>query len=193
VQRRIVGFHCDDEGDWVAHLDCGHRKHVRHRPPFQDRPWVLDADSRVARLGTPLNCPLCDRAELPDDLVWVRTTPEWDRESLPRALTRGHRVAAGTWGRIAVKEGRLRFAARTEPPIDVVLVPRSTQPIPPEVEHEVHPLGPVRFSIDFLTVPRPREVGGEEPGLANRICVECGAITDDGYHHQSCPSQSEQQ
>ncbi|MGH9092426.1 MAG: DUF3565 domain-containing protein [Acidimicrobiales bacterium] len=65
MERDIVGFRQDDEGDWVAELDCGHGQHVRHRPPFQLRPWVLDEAGRGARLGTPLDCPLCDRAEPP--------------------------------------------------------------------------------------------------------------------------------
>lgn len=33
IGRRIVGFDRDEEGDWVALLECGHRQHVRHRPP----------------------------------------------------------------------------------------------------------------------------------------------------------------
>ena len=61
----MVGFHRDEEGDWVAHLECGHTQHVRHRPPFQLRPWVLDESSRQARIGAPLECPLCDRGEPP--------------------------------------------------------------------------------------------------------------------------------
>ena len=60
VQRAIVGFHQDELGDWVAELDCGHHQHVRHRPPFQLRPWVVEADGRRDRLGTPLECPLCE-------------------------------------------------------------------------------------------------------------------------------------
>jgi hypothetical protein len=60
AQRRIVGFDQDDVGDWVALLECGHRQHVRHRPPFQERPWVEDADGRAGRLGTPLECRVCD-------------------------------------------------------------------------------------------------------------------------------------
>lgn len=30
VRRRIVGFHQDEGGDWVAELSCMHRQHVRH-------------------------------------------------------------------------------------------------------------------------------------------------------------------
>ncbi len=61
VQRTIRGFHQDEQGDWVAELDCGHTQHVRHAPPFQVRPWVLSADERAARIGSLRDCPLCDR------------------------------------------------------------------------------------------------------------------------------------
>ena len=154
MERAITGYHPDEEGDWVAELVCGHNQHVRHRPPFQMRPWVLDADGRAARLGSPLDCPLCDRAELPDALRFVRSTPVWDERTLPGGLRRTHRVAGGTWGRITVHEGRLRFRARTEPPLDVVIGPDMTQAIPPDVEHDVTPLGVVRVSVDFLAVDR---------------------------------------
>jgi hypothetical protein len=60
VVRTIVAFHPDAAGDWVAELDCGHTQHVRHRPPFQERPWVLDAAGRAARVGTPAACRRCD-------------------------------------------------------------------------------------------------------------------------------------
>lgn len=65
MERAITGYHLDDEGDWVAELACGHNQHVRHRPPFQMREWVVDEVGRAGRLGTPLECPLCDRGEPP--------------------------------------------------------------------------------------------------------------------------------
>jgi Protein of unknown function (DUF3565) len=61
VERAIVGFHLDAQGEWVAELACGHRQHVRHRPPFYPRPWVLEAETRQQRLGAPLECRLCDQ------------------------------------------------------------------------------------------------------------------------------------
>lgn len=67
MEHAITGYHPDVEGDWVAELACGHNQHVRHRPPFQVRPWVLSEEGRAGRLGAPLDCPLCDRAELPDE------------------------------------------------------------------------------------------------------------------------------
>jgi hypothetical protein len=62
VQRRIVGFHQDAEGHWVAELECGHGQHVRHNPPWQVRPWVTAPETRAAHLGTALECVLCDAA-----------------------------------------------------------------------------------------------------------------------------------
>lgn len=61
MQRRITGFHQDDERHWVAELECGHAQHVRHDPPWQNRPWVLSAATRESYLGLPLNCVICDR------------------------------------------------------------------------------------------------------------------------------------
>ena len=63
MQRRIAGFHVDAEGDWVAELDCGHTRHVRHRPPWFDRPWVVDPVQRAAAIGAPMDCVECDRGE----------------------------------------------------------------------------------------------------------------------------------
>src|SRR5205814_9896481 len=60
VERAIVGYHQDEHGDWVAELACGHQRHVRHRPPFQLRPWVVEAEGRRQRVGTPLECGLCE-------------------------------------------------------------------------------------------------------------------------------------
>jgi tellurite methyltransferase len=141
---------------------------------------VLDAAERAARVGSPLDCPLCDRAELPDGLRVVRTTKKWDERNIPTtprqertmpaALRRDHRVAAGTWGRLRVEEGRLRFTTAAVPTIDVpaidvptidvpaidvpaidaVVAAGQVQPIPPEVPHRVEPLGAVRFAVEFL-------------------------------------------
>ena len=59
--RRIIGFHTDAEGHWVAELECGHNQHVRHQPPWQVRPWVLSPEGRARFLGTELQCALCDK------------------------------------------------------------------------------------------------------------------------------------
>ena len=59
MQRRISGFHTDDEGHWVAELDCGHTVHMRHEPPWQNRSWVLTEAGRDGMLGAVLDCKKC--------------------------------------------------------------------------------------------------------------------------------------
>jgi hypothetical protein len=65
MERAIVGFHQDEQGDWVADLACGHAQHVRHRPPWTVRPWVLTPEGRAQRLGQRLDCKRCDEAAPP--------------------------------------------------------------------------------------------------------------------------------
>ena len=60
MNRRITGFQQDAELQWVALLECGHRQHLRHDPPWQYRPWVMEEGSRLERLGSFLNCTECD-------------------------------------------------------------------------------------------------------------------------------------
>ena len=66
VARRIVGFHTDDAGEWVAQLECGHNQHVRHNPPWVSRPWVTTAEGRAAKLGETLPCRKCSEGAPPD-------------------------------------------------------------------------------------------------------------------------------
>lgn len=59
--RAIVGFHQDELGDWVADLECGHTRHVRHSPPWMNREWVLTEEGRARFLGFRLECRKCDQ------------------------------------------------------------------------------------------------------------------------------------
>lgn len=148
--RTIDGFHADDRGDWVAELSCLHGQHVRHRPPFQERPWVETPSGRATRVGSRLECSLCDRAEMPDGLVVVRTAGPFDAETLPTRLRRDHQVAERTWGRLRVLDGAVGFSMETVPPLAVQLRAGDAQPIPPGVPHALQVEGPLRVVVDFL-------------------------------------------
>ncbi|MEG2357417.1 DUF3565 domain-containing protein [Acinetobacter sp.] len=63
--QAIVGFHQDEEQHWVADLACGHAQHVRHDPPWQNRPWVVTEAGRKGKLGAELNCLKCGGAVAP--------------------------------------------------------------------------------------------------------------------------------
>src|SRR5512139_1286966 len=109
MHRQIVSFHEDPDSDWIAELSCGHRRHVRHRPPLSDRPWVLTAEGRRARIGTKLDCTPCDRREIPPGYQPYRQTSVFDRESVPQALLRRHTTKRGVWARIRVTQGSIDY------------------------------------------------------------------------------------
>ncbi len=66
MRQAIIGYHKDEEDDWVAELRCGHNQHVRHNPPWMLRPWVITPEGRESRIGQELNCKKCDRNEPKD-------------------------------------------------------------------------------------------------------------------------------
>lgn len=73
MKQPITGYHKDDENHWVAQLACGHNQHVRHDPPWVNRPWVVTVEGRQSMLGFELDCVKCDdgapadeRPELPE-------------------------------------------------------------------------------------------------------------------------------
>lgn len=154
VPRRILGFERDAADEWIVHLDCGHRRHVRHRPPLSDYPWLGDAPGRETRVGAEIECGRCGRGELPDGAAAYRTTDVFDEATLPAGLRRDHTIRAGSWGRVEVLAGRLHFVMPALA-IDRELTEGEHAIIPPEVSHHVEPLGPVRMRVVFLRAPAP--------------------------------------
>ena len=65
MKRRIVNFHQDELDDWVAKLECGHTQHVRHNPPWVNRPWVVTHEGRDSMIGVELDCKTCDAQNPP--------------------------------------------------------------------------------------------------------------------------------
>ncbi|NVB80156.1 MAG: DUF3565 domain-containing protein [Kofleriaceae bacterium] len=149
MQRAIASFSQDELGDWVAHLVCGHRQHVRHKPPFWSRPWVLTPEGRAEKVGLPLDCVLCDRFEMPASFAAYKRTAEFDETTIPAGLLRDHTTKAGVWAVIHVLAGRLRYVV--EPPLqrDEILEPGRNGIVVAEVPHRIEPLGPVRFFVEF--------------------------------------------
>lgn len=152
MQRPITGFTQDDEQHWVALLGCGHRQHVRHNPPLVSRPWVLTPEGRGQHLGVMLNCVNCERFVLPEHFVPSKRTPEFTEATVPAGLRKDHATRAGTWARIHVLEGRLRYRVDAWK-VDTVLTPEAPGTVVPEVLHSVEPLGPTRFYVEFYGAP----------------------------------------
>ena len=155
MKRTIVGFRLDEEDHWVAELDCGHGWHVRHQPPFVERPWVASEDGRRSRLGSELDCVRCDRMEWPEGLTVYNRTPEFDETTIPAGLRSEHSTKRGVWGRIRVLSGVLHYHVNAPVGRTFRLDPESSGVVVPELTHRVEPEGPVRFHVEFARKQEP--------------------------------------
>ena len=61
MKQPIVSFHQDELEHWVADLACGHTRHVRHQPHWQNRQWAVSEQGRSERTGFELDCVECDK------------------------------------------------------------------------------------------------------------------------------------
>ncbi len=152
MERPITGFGHDDRGDPIAILSCGHPQHVRHNPPFINRPWVMTEQGRSSMLGAALNCVRCDRFELPDSFVSYKQTPAFTEETVPASLKKEHSTKTGVWAKIIVTEGKLRYRVDALG-ADMELSQDKPGIVVPEVLHSVEPLGAVCFFVEFYKKP----------------------------------------
>jgi tellurite methyltransferase len=145
----IHGFHQDTEDNWVAELACGHAQHVRHRPPWELRPWVTSEAERAQKVGAEIDCPLCQMPTLPPGAREYKRTATFTEATVPAGLLRDHRTKEGTWARIVVEFGQLEYTLES-PLCTFLLTPHRPGVVVPTVPHRVKPLGPVRFHVEFL-------------------------------------------
>lgn len=149
MNRPISAFHLDAESHWVAEPSCGHDQHVRHDPPFTERPWVLTPESRASQLGATRDCVRCDRSEMPEGHRPYHRTGDFTEETVPEALLNRHSTKRGVWALIHLLHGRLGYHVHAPFDRHEVLTPASPGIVLPEVEHHVAPSGPVRFFVEF--------------------------------------------
>lgn len=89
---------------------------------------------------------------LPDGLELVRTTAEFDENTVPAGLRVAHQIAANVWGRLVVHEGALNFVFEDEPDAAHRLHRGDSITIQPQRLHHVIVAGPVRFVVEFHRV-----------------------------------------
>ena len=149
MNRPIIGFHLDEDSDWLAELACGHGQHVRHDPPFSERSWVLTEASRDEKLGTPLDCVRCDRSEMPEGYQPYGRTAEFTEETVPAALLEAHSTKRGVWGLIHVLHGQLEYTVDAPLETCEAITPGTPGVVLPELPHRVAPVGSVTFFVEF--------------------------------------------
>ena len=149
MERKITGYHLDENNDWVADLDCYHGQHVRNNPPFINRPWVDTEEGRNSKLGEILNCVRCDRLEFPDNLVSYKQTQEFNERTIPEGLKINHATKAGTWGIIHVLVGLLLYTVKHPAISQYELTKSQLGIIVPCMPHSIEAKDRVRFYIEF--------------------------------------------
>ncbi|NND69704.1 MAG: DUF1971 domain-containing protein [Halioglobus sp.] len=86
---------------------------------------------------------------LPPELSKYKQTPEFDETSVPAGLLKAHQTKAGTWGKIVVLSGSLRYRILEPEVEEVVLSAGHYGVVEPTVLHEVAPIGEVSFYVEF--------------------------------------------
>lgn len=149
MEQSIESFHRDGESHWVAKLECGHSQHVRHDPPWHERPWVTTEAGRREHVGQKLDCLKCAMPTFPAGLTCYKRTPDFTAATIPKGLLKQHRTKAGTWAKIVIAEGVLLYVIETDPEQSFVLAPDFPGTVPPDTPHHIAPNGPVRFHVEF--------------------------------------------
>ena len=111
MQQTISGFEQDEEKHWVAELSCGHKQHVRHDPPWQNRPWVITFAGRNEKLGTRLECKKCDMPRLPPKelLTLLNSSTKISGKGLPAELLAEEQLPNNIWYEISVLSGQIQL------------------------------------------------------------------------------------
>lgn len=97
------------------------------------------------------------RFALPSDAAVYRTIGPFGCDSLPKGLLREHRLKAGTWGRLRVLSGKVRFVWDDDGADHAtVVIDKETVIIPPTIPHHLELLeGEFVLEIDFLECALP--------------------------------------
>ena len=89
---------------------------------------------------------------LPADATAYKRTPLFTQATVPAALLKRHTTKAGSWAKIWVRSGQLKYQILLDPPEEHRLTPESPGIVEPQVPHHVQPLGPVEFYVEFYRV-----------------------------------------
>jgi len=87
--------------------------------------------------------------QLPTHVRPYKKTPTFTEGTVPAGLLRAHQTKDSVWGKIVILEGRLQYTINEPTEEVLILDPDTHGVVEPEILHEVKPLGPVRFYVEF--------------------------------------------
>ena len=96
---------------------------------------------------------------MPEKLIAYKRMPLWTKDTMPEAVQRKHNTKVGTWGKIIVLKGRLKFVELTEDGEDVashVFEAGADNPMAqPQAWHRVEALtDDVEWFLEFYCEPK---------------------------------------
>jgi tellurite resistance-related uncharacterized protein len=94
---------------------------------------------------------------IPEGMRPYKRTAVFTQDSIPAGLRRSHTTKPGVWGKIVVLSGELQYTILGDAPEAWVLSPERPGIVEETVLHEVAPLGPVEFYVEFYARPAPPE------------------------------------
>ncbi len=89
--------------------------------------------------------------QLPGEVSLYAKSPEFNQDTIPENARGSHRTKPGTWAKISILEGRLLYRVLEPDTREYELSPENPGIVEPEVAHQVVPVGPVRFFIEFYS------------------------------------------
>lgn len=111
---------------------------------------------------------------IPKNFTHTRSTPFWDKESVPKALLTHHNTKKGVYGRLSVMRGAVKyygFASETAPEqeMEVTIMAGEFGISPPQYWHCIELLSDdTYFNIDFFADPN---VVLEGQGFAREVHI----------------------
>jgi len=91
---------------------------------------------------------------LPEGLRKHGETRTFDETSVPAKLLGLHDTKPGVWGRLVVEQGALDYIIPGPPETCERISAGEFGVIEPMVQHRVALCGPVRFRVEFLSMPQ---------------------------------------
>ena len=122
MERCILGFSQDDAKDWVALLDCGHRRHVRNRPLSRTAPG-----SRPATAGPRASAPCSSAGSATRRSRPEASLPAWRIWSV-RSAEQSSTVAPTALGAVR-RRSRARGSCGLRARLDSAIGPRPCRPV----------------------------------------------------------------
>jgi tellurite resistance-related uncharacterized protein len=96
---------------------------------------------------------------IPQNYIHTRSTPFWDKQTVPKALLTHHNTKKGVYGRLSVMRGAVKYfgfstAEDNVPEVEIVIQAGHYGISPPEYWHHIELLTEdTYFNIDFFAQP----------------------------------------